>query len=207
MSEYDHTFKILTLGESAVGKTSILIRFTENKFRKIYLATLGIDFRSKVIHVSGKDIKLKIWDSAGQERFHNITTAQFREADGIALIYDVTDEDSFWKIKYWIEQIKLNISEEDISLVLLGNKCDIKERVVSQQQGKEMAQELNISYFETSALNGKGINEAFKHLAKEIMKKKGDVISDRRKSFRLTSSTQRKNNKKGCCYSYSNKIE
>ena len=205
MSEY--SFKILTLGESAVGKTSILLRFAEDKFPKSHLATIGIDFRSKIIHVSDKDIKLKIWDSAGQERFHVITRSMIKGTDGIALIYDVTDENSFWKIKYWIEQIKLNISEEDISLVLLGNKCDIEKREVSKQQGKETAQKLNISYFETSAKTGKGINEAFKHLAKEILKKKGNVISDRRKSFRLTSSTQRKNNKKGCCYSYSNKIE
>ena len=208
MSEYYYcAFKILTLGESGVGKTSILLQFAENKFPKLHLATLGIDFRSKIIHVSDKDIKLKISDSAGQERFHVITRAMFKDANGIALIYDVTDKNSCSKIKYWIEQIKSNISEKDISLVLLGNKCDMKEREVSQQQGKEMAQELNISYFETSAKTGKGINEAFEHLAKEIMKKKGDVVSDRRKSFRLTSSTQRKNNKKGCCYSYSNKIE
>ena len=207
MSEYYCAFKILTLGESGVGKTSILLRFAGHKFRETYLATIGLDFHPKVIKVSDKDIQLKVWDSAGQERFHNITRTMFKDADGIALIYDVTDKESFSKIKYWIEQMKSNISEKDIGLVLLGNKCDIKERVVSQQQGKEMAQKLNISYFETSAKTGKGINEAFLHLAKEIMKKKGNVISDRRKSFRLTSSTQRKNNKKGCCYSYSNKIE
>ena len=207
MSKYYTAFKILTLGESGVGKTSILLRFAGYKFRETYLATIGLDFHPKVIHVSDKDIKLNVWDSAGQERFHNITRTMFKGADGIALIYDVTDENSFWNLEYWIEQIKSNTSEKDIGLVLLGNKCDIEKRQVSKQQGKKMAQKLNISYFETSALNGTGINEAFEHLAKEIMKKKGNVISDRRKSFRLTSSTQRKNNKKGCCYSYSNKIE
>ena len=206
MSEYSHIFKIFLLGENAVGKTKILFQFVKNTFTKSYLSTIGIDLGSKVIHVSDKIIQLKIWDSAGQERYRSIPMGMLKDADGIVLVYDVTNGESFSKINEWIEQIKLNINIEDISLVLLGNKCDIEKREVSQQQGKEMAQELNISYFETSALNGEGINEAFEHLAKEIMKKKGDVISDR-KSFYLSSSTKRKNNKKGCCYSYSNKIE
>ena len=198
MSEPSHTFKILTIGESGVGKTCILRRFVENKFLKSHhLATIGIDFRTKVIHVSGKDIKLKIWDTAGQERYHNITSQIYKGSDGIVLVYDVNDEVSFSKIKDWIEQIKSNISEGDISLVLLGNKCDIEERVISQQKGQEMAESLKISYFETSALNGTGINEAFEGLTKEIMKKKNVIISDGR-TISLTS-TQKAKNKKRCC--------
>ena len=197
MSEPSHTFKILTIGESGVGKTCILRRFVENKFLKSHLATIGIDFRTKVIRVSGKDIKLKIWDTAGQERYHNITSQIYKGSDGIVLVYDVNDEVSFSKIKDWIEQIKSNISEGDISLVLLGNKCDIVERAVSQQRGQEMAESLQISYFETSALNGTGINEAFEGLTKEIMKKKNVINSDGR-TISLTSSKKAKN-KKRCC--------
>ena len=147
--------------------------------------------------MSGKDIKLKIWDTAGQERYHNITSQIYKGSDGIVLVYDVNDEVSFSKIKDWIEQIKSNISEGDISLVLLGNKCDIEERVVSQQKGQEMAESLQISYFETSALNGTGINEAFEGLTKEIMKKKNVINSDGR-TISLTSS-QKAKNKKRCC--------
>ena len=197
MSEPSHTFKILTIGESGVGKTCILRRFVENKFLKSHLATIGIDFRTKVIRVGGKDIKLKIWDTAGQERYHNITSQIYKGSDGIVLVYDVNDEVSFSKIRDWIEQIKSNISEGDISLVLLGNKCDIEERVVSKQKGQEMAENLKISYFETSALNGTGINEAFEGLTKEIMKKKNVIISDGR-TISLTSS-QKAKNKKRCC--------
>jgi len=197
-SDTNHTFKILTIGESGVGKTCILRRFVENKFLKSHLATIGIDFRTKVIHVYGKDIKLKIWDTAGQERYHNITSQIYKGADGIILVFDVNEEISFTKIKDWIEQIKSNVSQEEISLILLGNKCDIEERAISKEQGQEMANSLNVNYYETSALNGTGINEAFEGLTKEIMKKKKVINSDGR-TISLTSSQKAKNPKKGCC--------
>ena len=198
MGEPTHTFKILTIGESGVGKTCILRRFVENKFLKTHLATIGIDFRTKVIHVCGKDIKLKIWDTAGQERYHNITTQIFKGSDGIILVYDVNEEITFSKIRDWIEQIKSNICENEITLVLVGNKCDIEQRVISKEQGQEMADSLKINYFETSALNGTGINEAFEGLTKEIMKKKKVINSDGR-TISLTSSQKPKKKKKGCC--------
>ena len=197
-SDSNHTFKILTIGESGVGKTCILRRFVENKFLKNHLATIGIDFRTKVLHIYGKDIKLKIWDTAGQERYHNITSQIYKGADGIILVFDVNEEISFTKIKDWIEQIKSNVSQEEISLILLGNKCDIEERAISKEQGQEMANSLNVNYYETSALNGTGINEAFEGLTKEIMKKKKVINSDGR-TISLTSTQKAKNQKKGCC--------
>ena len=117
-SESNQTFKILTIGESNVGKTCILRRFVENKFSKIHLSTIGIDYRTKSLHVYGKDVKLKIWDTAGQERYHNITSQIYKGADGIILVFDVNEEISFTKIKDWIEQIKSNVSQEEISLIL-----------------------------------------------------------------------------------------
>ena len=197
-SDSNHTFKILTIGESGVGKTCILRRFVENKFLKSHLATIGIDFRTKIIHVYGKDIKLKIWDTAGQERYHNITSQIYKGADGIILVFDVNEEISFTKIKDWIEQIKSNVSQDEISLILLGNKCDIEERAISKEQGQQMANSLQINYYETSALNGTGINEAFEGLTKEIMKKKKVINSDGR-TISLTSNQKPKNQKKGCC--------
>ena len=172
-SEPSITFKILTIGESGVGKTCILRRFVENKFLKNHLATIGIDFKTKTLTINNQEIKLKIWDTAGQERFRNITTQYYKGADGIVLVYDVTEESSYEKIKDWMAQILSNTQRDEIGLVLLGNKCDMEPRTVTEEQGNKMAEELEISYFETSALTGQGIREAFEQLTKDIMKKKG----------------------------------
>ena len=196
-SESSDTFKILTIGESGVGKTCILRRFVENKFLKSHLATIGIDFRTKAVKVYGKAIKLKIWDTAGQERYHNITNQIFKGSDGIILVFDVNDDVSFAKIKDWIEQIKSNVSQDEISLILIGNKCDIAERVISKEKGQEMANDLKIDYYETSALNGTGINEAFEELTKLILKRK-NIINSEGRTISLISNKEEKK-KKGCC--------
>ena len=172
-SEPSITFKILTIGESGVGKTCVLRRFVENKFLKNHLSTIGIDFKTKTLNINNQEIKLKIWDTAGQERFRNITTQYYKGADGIVLVYDVTDEASYEKIRDWMEQILSNTQQEEIGLVLLGNKCDMDPRSVTEEMGKKMAEELKINYFETSALNGQGIKEAFEQLTRDIMKKRG----------------------------------
>ena len=172
-SEPSITFKILTIGESGVGKTCILRRFVENKFLKNHLATIGIDFKTKTLNINNQEIKLKIWDTAGQERFRNITTQYYKGADGIVLVYDVIDEASYEKIKDWMDQILSNTQKDEIGLVLLGNKCDVEPRNVTEEQGLKLAEELKIIYFETSALTGQGIKEAFEQLTIDIMKKKG----------------------------------
>ena len=196
-SESPNTFKILTIGESGVGKTCILRRFVENKFFKTHLATIGIDFRTKAIKVYGKDIKLKIWDTAGQERYHNITNQIFKGSDGIILVFDVTGDNSFSKIQDCMEQVKSNVSQKEISLILIGNKCDIEERVISKEKGKELAKILNIDYYETSALNGIGINEAFEGITKTIMKRK-NIINNEGRTISLVSNKEEKK-KKTCC--------
>ena len=196
-SEQSTIFKILTIGESGVGKTCILRRFVENKFLKSHLATIGIDFKTKTINIKNKEIKLKIWDTAGQERFHNITQQYYKDADGIVLVYDVTDEASYDKIRDWMDQIISNTPKDTISLVLLGNKCDFEERSVTEEQGKKLAEELKICYFETSALTGQGINEAFEQLAKDIMKIKG-VDSGHDTSIELKNGKKKKE-KSDCC--------
>ena len=197
-SEPSVTFKILTIGESGVGKTCILRRFVENKFLKNHLATIGIDFKTKTLTINNQEIKLKIWDTAGQERFRNITTQYYKGADGIVLVYDVTDDASYEKIRDWMDQILSNTQKDDIGLVLLGNKCDMEPRSVTEEQGNKLAEELKISYFETSALTGQGIKESFEQLTRDIMKKKGvgentgDVGLDLKK-------TKNKNGKGDCC--------
>ena len=198
-SEPSITFKILTIGESGVGKTCILRRFVENKFLKNHLATIGIDFKTKTLNINNQEIKLKIWDTAGQERFRNITTQYYKGADGIVLIYDVTDDASYEKIRDWMEQILSNTKREDIGLVLLGNKCDMEPRAVTEEQGNKMAEELKVSYFETSALTGQGINEAFNELTRDIMKRKG-VGDGGNENLELKNNiSKKKKDGNGCC--------
>ena len=198
MSGESKTFKILTIGESGVGKTCILRRFVENKFLKNHLATIGIDFKTKTLNINNQEIKLKIWDTAGQERFRNITTQYYKGADGIVLVYDVTDEASYEKIKDWMDQILSNTQQEEIGLVLLGNKCDMEPRNVTEDQGKKMAEELKISYFETSALTGQGIKEAFEQLTRDIMKKKG-VGDGSGENIDLAKTKKKKKKDGDCC--------
>ena len=171
-SEPSNIFKILTIGESGVGKTCILRRFVEDKFLKNHLATIGIDFKTKTLNINNQEIKLKIWDTAGQERFRNITTQYYKGADGIVLVYDITEEASFDKIKDWMDQILSNTNKDEICLILLGNKCDIEKRSISYEQGKTLANELQVNFFETSAQTGQNIKEAFETLTADIMKKK-----------------------------------
>jgi small GTP-binding protein len=198
-SDTSKTFKILTIGESGVGKTCILRRFVENKFLKNHLATIGIDFKTKTLNINNQEIKLKIWDTAGEERFRNITTQYYKGADGIVLIYDVTDDASFEKIRDWMEQILSNTKREDIGLVLLGNKCDMEPRSVTEEQGIKMAEELKVSYFETSALTGQGIKEAFDELTRDIMKRKG-VDNGGNDSMDLKKAKkEKKKDGGGCC--------
>ena len=172
-SDTDMTFKILTIGESGVGKTCIAKRFVQDKFVKNHLVTIGVDYFAKTLHINNKDVKLKIWDTAGQERFKTLTAQYYKGADGILLVYDVTDEESYEKIRDWMGQIALNTQKDDLGLVLLGNKCDIQARKVTKEMGNKLGEELKISYFETSALSGQGINESFEELTRIIMKKRG----------------------------------
>ena len=191
------TFKILTLGESSVGKTCILRRYVEGQFFKNQLSTIGIDFKSKTLQIGNHEIRLKIWDTAGEERFRNITSQYYKGAEGIILVFDLTKKESFEKINDWMKQIKVNTQSDEIAIVLLGNKKDIvNERVVSFEEGNERAGEYGIKYFETSALDGTGIDEAIQNLSEEIMKKK--KIDYEKNNFVLGKQKVVKN-KDGCC--------
>ena len=197
-----NVFKILTIGDGGVGKTSILRRYVENKFLKHHLSTIGIDFLSKTLKIKDKEIKLKIWDTAGQERYRQITSHIYKDADGIILVFDVTSEESFNQITDWMDQIKNNVSKEEINLILIGNKCDLADRMVEKERGEEMAEKLKIKYFETSALTGQGINEAFEELAKQIFKNKNPNENISRNisiSYDKSEDALKKKKGKGCC--------
>ncbi|CAH1390502.1 ras-related protein Rab-8A [Halyomorpha halys] len=168
---YDYLFKLLLIGDSGVGKTCILFRFSEDAFNSTFISTIGIDFKIRTIELDGKKIKLQIWDTAGQERFRTITTAYYRGAMGIMLVYDITNEKSFDNIKNWIRNIEENASA-DVEKMLLGNKCDFPEkRQVSKERGEQLAIEYGIKFMETSAKASINVDEAFFSLARDIKTK------------------------------------
>lgn len=165
---YDFLFKLLLIGDSGVGKTCILVRFSEDCFNSTFISTIGIDFKIRTIEIDGKKIKLQIWDTAGQERFRTITTAYYRGAMGIMLVYDVTNDKSFDNIKNWIRNIDENAAA-DVEKMVLGNKCDLDEsRVVSKERGQLLADEHLVKFMETSAKSGHNVEKAFLILAHDI---------------------------------------
>ncbi|XP_046381679.1 ras-related protein Rab-8B-like isoform X1 [Haliotis cracherodii] len=174
---YDYLFKLLLIGDSGVGKTCLLFRFSEDAFNSTFISTIGIDFKIRTIELDGKKIKLQIWDTAGQERFRTITTAYYRGAMGIMLVYDITNEKSFENIRNWIRNIEEHASK-DVEKMILGNKCDMNDRrQVSKEKGEQLAVEHGIKFMETSAKASNNVEEAFFTLARDI-KLKMDRKSD-----------------------------
>jgi len=168
---YDYLFKLLLIGDSGVGKTCVLFRFSEDAFNSTFISTIGIDFKIRTIELDGKKIKLQIWDTAGQERFRTITTAYYRGAMGIMLVYDITNEKSFDNIKNWIRNIEEHASA-DVEKMILGNKCDMNDkRQVSKDRGEQLAIEYGIKFMETSAKASINVEEAFFTLARDIKAK------------------------------------
>ena len=168
--------KLLTLGNSCVGKSSIVIRYTENKFYSSYLTTIGVDFLRKVITVGDKEINLQIWDSAGQEKYNSISKQYYNKADGIILVFDLNSRMSFDGMMNWLEEIEVSTAK-GIPIVIVGNKCDLATREITTDEAYEFAETKNIPYFETSAMTGHNVNEAFNKLveiALEFQEKKNN---------------------------------
>ncbi|KAL0270587.1 UNVERIFIED_CONTAM: hypothetical protein PYX00_007945 [Menopon gallinae] len=168
---YDLLFKLLLIGDSGVGKTCILFRFSDDAFNTSFISTIGIDFKIKTVELRGKKIKLQIWDTAGQERFHTITTSYYRGAMGIMLVYDITNERSFENIVKWLRNIDEH-ANEDVEKMILGNKCDMEDkRIVSKEKGEAIGREHGIKFMETSAKTNTNIDSAFNQLAEAILDK------------------------------------
>ena len=167
---YDFLMKLLIVGDSGVGKSCLLLRFADDSFTPSFIATIGIDFKIRTIELEGRRVKLQIWDTAGQERFRTITTAYYRGAMGILIVYDVTDEKSFENVRGWLESVKEHASE-GVQLILVGNKADDENsRVVSKERGESLAKECGMPFLEASAKSGEGVEEAFFVLAKYFTK-------------------------------------
>ncbi|KAG2132370.1 rab-type small GTP-binding protein [Suillus clintonianus] len=163
---YDFLIKLLLIGDSGVGKSCLLLRFCDDAWTPSFITTIGIDFKIRTIELDGKRIKLQIWDTAGQERFRTITTAYYRGAMGILLVYDVTDERSYHSIRTWHANIEQHASE-GVNKILIGNKSDwTDKRAVSEEKGIELATELGMDFMETSAKANEGVELAFFNLAR-----------------------------------------
>ena len=204
---YDKTCQLLIIGDSSVGKTSLINRYTNGTFKEEYLATVGLDYSSKDEEFNNETIHIKLWDTAGQERFKSLTQNYLRNADGILLVYDVTTTESFDNLKDWITSIKQNMETKNIflPLIIVGNKVDMEEsREISKEDAEKFASENHYKYYETSAKTGDGVDEAIRELVNQILKQDGEVDEQKieaRKSVQIKSTTNDNliEKKKGCC--------
>ena len=167
-TDYDYKCKLLIIGDSEVGKTSVLSRYTKDIFNLNYLATAGIEFFTKDDNIDNKIVRIELWDTAGQEKFHSLTAAFFRNAEGIIVMFDVTNSISFENIRNWTESIKTHMSSEidNIPVIIVGNKIDLNEREIKTQEANQYCNELGYKYFETSAKTGENVNQTIKYLVK-----------------------------------------
>lgn len=173
--EFDLAMKLLMVGDSGVGKSCLLLRFVDDKFNPSFITTIGIDFKVKTIALGDKKAKLQIWDTAGQERFRTITTAYYRGAHGIIIVYDVTQQSSFDRVEAWYKTVQQH-TKEDTQVIIVANKCDDEDsRVITTQQGEELAKSLNVPFIEASAKTGLNVSEVFVTLAQQIVDTSADI--------------------------------
>lgn len=208
--DYDYLFKLLLIGNSSVGKSSLLLRFSDNIFSERYqihwfsfLPTIGVDFKIRTFESSGSTVKLQIWDTAGQERFKTITASYYKGAHGIILVYDITDRQSFKDIENWLAEVD-KYGNENVVKMLVGNKSDLEaNRQVKTEEGKSLADSLGIKFLETSAKDAVNVEKAFTTLSNEIKSKvqgrpNKPAAGGQAQGGKLKPTQQQK--KTGCCW-------
>lgn len=167
--QYDFLFRLLMLGDSGVGKTCMLRRFTESDFDTTHISTIGIDFKMKTLEVDGTKVRVQIWDTAGQERYQTITKQYYRRAQGVIFVYDITDKLSFKHIAKWVSDVD-EYTTQKMETILVGNKCDDSlRREVSKNQGTKLAGSYGMEFFETSASKNINISESFERLTELVL--------------------------------------
>ena len=192
----EHSFKILLLGDTSVGKTCFLKRYTDDTFQDAYLSTIGFDFKFKMVELkNGKKVKVQLWDTAGQERFRTIAKSYYKGAHGIILVYDVTNQKSFDNIKNWVNQIKEEASSK-VCIILIANKIDSDERVVSKKDGEALAKNYELKIYEASAKENINVTEAFQDLIESINENYSNILST---GTKIQKPAPTKQEKSGCC--------
>jgi small GTP-binding protein len=200
---YNYYLKFLIVGDSSVGKTSLLLSYCNEEMRPDLGATIGIDFRHKLVNLDGRNVMMQIWDTAGQERFRTLTKSYFKMAQGIILVFDITKENSFEGIKKFIKEIHDNCEERTVK-VLVGNKVDLNElRTIEFDTASSFAKENNMKYFETSCKQKLNVKEVFNHLCEEVIAKNKNEGQNYyseffEKSLSIKSVNQEKTESK-CC--------
>ncbi|KAL7617249.1 ras-related protein RABC2a [Lactuca sativa] len=203
--QYDLSFKILLIGDSGVGKSSLLVSFISDAFEDL-APTIGVDFKMKQLTVGGKRLKLTIWDTAGQERFRTLTSSYYRGAQGIILVYDVTRRETFTNLsEIWAKEVDLYSTNQDCVKMLVGNKVDKDtERFVSREEGIDLAKELKCLFLECSARTRENVNQCFEELALKIMEvpsllEEGSTIVKRNNILKQKPENNHVASTQGCC--------
>ncbi|CAG0891850.1 unnamed protein product [Cyprideis torosa] len=169
-----HDYKLVLIGDSGVGKSSLFRRFADDTFCDGHMTAIGVDFNFRTIELDGKPIKLQIWDTKGQERFRAINSSCYRGAHGIIIVYDCTDQESFTNVRQWLEEIE-RYASENVNKLLVGSKCDLEsQKVVDASMARELANELDIPFLETSAKNATNVEAAFRTMAERIKARMGE---------------------------------
>ena len=194
--EYEFIIKILIIGDSTVGKTNFVYKFSEDKFNENYFASTGIELISTSIKLEGKSFKIQLWDTAGQEKYRAMTKNLFLKAQGIVVLFDISNETSFINLKSWMNDIKEECSA-DIPMILVGNKLDLEDkRVIDKERAMEFAKNEKLEYIETSSKTGENINKALSLIIEKIYQR---ADSNSNFSFTLDDGTVKKKSKKMCC--------
>ena len=193
---FDYILRLLIVGDSTVGKTNFIMRFINDKFNESYMTTSGIDLKSKDIEIKNKNIRIQIWDTAGQEKYRAITRNLFLKVLGVLIIYDITNEKSYNNLKTWVQLIREDCGSH-MQIIIVGNKCDLdSERKINQEEVLKYARKEKIEYIETSCKTGENVQKAVKTICEKILEN-NDLSSDI--SFTLSSSSLLPPKKKKCC--------
>lgn len=194
MERCDAVYKGVMIGDSGVGKTALLMRFCERVFEDNYVSTIGVDVKKRVLNVDGHKVKLQLWDTAGQERFRTITQSYYRGADGIVIVFDLTDMESFTNVKHWVKDI--NRTNDSSTKILVGNKLDLN-REVSKDVATAYASKMGFRYFETSAKSGSNVDSTFLEFARILL---GSLPADNPSHIQSTAQPiNGKNTSSGSC--------
>lgn len=208
MDSSEYLFRALIIGDTGVGKTCFLLRFTENRFKESHNVTIGVEFGAKQLTVAGHSVKLQIWDTAGQESFRSITRSFYRKADGVLLMFDVTDAQSFENCAFWVKEVQEN-ALTDVAIYLVGNQVDAEEREVTVEQAQELVNKFHLAgYKETSAKSGLNVEAAFHEFSTILISKSKTASTEAPTStsakstsagVSLSQTQPSKSKKKSCC--------